>query len=56
MNCVSCISKYKQKKEEEEEAKKNDNYKILITPPTPPKKIKNDLINIKNDIKINKEK
>ena len=34
----------------------SDNYKSLITPPTPPKKIKNDLINIKNDIKINKEK
>ena len=59
MNCVSCIcfSKYNKTKVKDNHGKNHsNNYEVFITPPTPPKKFKNDLINIKNDIKVSKEK
>lgn len=51
MNCVICNSRNK-----DETKKKTIKYKAFVTPPTPTKKIKNELINIKNDINIKKEK
>lgn len=55
MNCVTCCIS-KKKKLEGDITMNSDKYKSLILPPTPPTKMKNNLINIKNDIKINKDK